>query len=221
MSAHSLADPSDRSHELLEGVKALESRRVSEGLSTFELHDLAARVGQLVHSVVGSRSSYADSLRLALKAKTTTTQYLSVVGVLQAFHHDLLAGHLIDLRQEAEAIVVSEILSQAAKLIRTKGVHPAAAIIVACAGLEEFLRNWCVQKGVVVAERSRSIAAFAAGLRKDGALALPEERRVLSWADYRNDAAHGDKWNTITAAIGATLVTEITAFVADNSRVLT
>ena len=126
----------------------------------------------------------------------------------------------MNIRQEVEAVVVSEILGQARKLSKTKGVHPAASVIVACAGVEEFLRNWCEAKEINIPEKQRSLSKFAAELRATGHIALPIERRISSWADYRNDAAHGANWEKITQEIANRVVREIEEFVLESREVL-
>jgi hypothetical protein len=147
-------------------------------------------------------------------------QYAAVAGVLQAFHFDLAKGRLTNIRHEVEAVVVSEIVSQARTLLNAKGVHPAAAVIVACAGVEEFLRNWCEEKGVNVPEKQRSLGKFATELRLAGHIELPVERRIQAWADYRNNAAHGANWGKITSEIADRLVNEIEGFLVENKKVL-
>ena len=210
----------DRSVELLEEVQKIEKVRSTNGVSQFEVNNLASRGANLFQSVTGSKSVYSENLRNALKQKTTPMQYLAVAGVLQAFHLDLSNGHLVNIRHEVEAVVVSEILTQARKLSRTKGVHPAASVIVACAGVEEFLRNWCEEKGIVVLEKQRSISKFASELRSNGHIDLPVERRICSWADYRNDAAHGADWQKITQEIANRVIREIEEFILENRKIL-
>lgn len=210
----------DRSVELLQFAQKVEKNRKTDGVSLFQVSDLASRGANLIQSVVGAKSVYSENLRIALKQKTTAAQFLAVAGVLQAFHLDLSQGHLINIRHEVEAVVVSEILTQAKKLLRTKGIHPAAAVIVACAGVEEFLRNWCEEKGINIPEKQRSISRFALELRKHGHIDLPIERRISSWADYRNDAAHGKKWEKISQEIANRVLREIEEFVIENRAVL-
>ena len=219
MSDH-FAKIQQRSIDLLETVQKVEHERQNTGVSLFQVNDLASRGANLIHSVTGSKSSYAENMRNALKQKSTAGQFLAVAGVLQAFHLDVSHGHLVNIRQEVEAVVVSEILSQAHKLSRTKGVHPAAAVIVACAGAEEFLRNWCEQKSISVPEKQRSLSRFAQELRTAGHIDLPVERRVSSWADYRNDAAHGANWGKITQEIANRVIREIEEFVLENRHIL-
>ena len=210
----------DRSVELLQEVQKIEKTRSTSGVSQFEVNNLVARGGNLFQSTVGPKSVYAESLRNAVKQKTTVSQYMAVAGVLQAFHLDLTNGHLVNIRHEVEAVVISEILTQARKLSRTKGVHPAASVIVACAGVEEFLRNWCEEKGIAIPEKQRSIGKFATELRLQGHIELPVERRIASWADYRNDAAHGANWAKVTPEIAGRVIREIEEFVLENRQVL-
>lgn len=210
----------ERSVELLKEVQQIEKNRIENGVSQFEVNSIASRVANLVQSATGPKSNYSESLRNALKQKTTSSQYLAVAGVLQGFHLDLSKGHLINIRHEVEAVVVSEILTQARKLLSTKGVHPAASVIVACAGVEEFLRNWCEEKNIVVPEKQRSIGKFSSGLRSNKYIELPIERRISSWADYRNDAAHGANWQKITPEIADRVIREIEEFILENRKVL-
>lgn len=210
----------DRSIELLVEVQKLEKSRGTNGVSQFDVNNLASRGANLFQSVAGPKSVYSESMRNAVKQKYTESQFFAVAGVLQAFHLDLTKGHLVNIRHEVEAVVVSEILSQAKKLSRTKGVHPAAAVIVACAGVEEFLRNWCEEKGINIPEKQRSIGKFATELRAHKHIVLPVERRIASWADYRNDAAHGANWEKVTPEIANRVIREIEEFVLENRQVL-
>lgn len=208
-----------RSVDLLEAFQRVEKDRQTNGVSQFQVTDLASRGANLIHSVTGSKSSYSEHMRNALKQKTTLMQFLAVGGVVQAFHIDLANGDLVNIRQEVEAVVVSEIISQAHKLSRTKGVHPAASVFVACAGAEEFLRNWCDQKNISVPEKQRSITRFAQELRAANHIELPVERRIFAWADYRNGAAHGANWDKITQEIANRTIREIEEFVLENRQV--
>lgn len=210
----------DRSVELLDVVKVIEMERQTNGVSLFQVNDLASRGANLIQSVVGPKSVYMENLRNAHKQKSSTGQFFAVAGVLQAFHLDLSKGHLVNIRHEVEALVVSEILTQASKLVKTKGVHPAAAVIVTCAGVEEFLRNWCEAKGINIPEKQRSIGKFASELRAAGHIMLPVERRISSWADYRNDAAHGVNWAKITPEISSRLIREVEDFILENKEIL-
>jgi hypothetical protein len=210
----------DRSVELLKVARTIQDGANEAGINLFQVNDLAARSANLIHSALGPKSVYAENLRTAQKEKKTNSKFHSVAGVLQAFHLDLAKGHLLNIRHEVEAVVVSELVNQSRKLLATKGVHPAASVIVACAGVEEFLRNWCMEKGLPVPDKQRSISRYALELRKAGHIPLPQERRIQSWADYRNDAAHGDKWSKLSREIADRIISEIEGFLIEYQRVL-
>lgn len=193
-----------------------EFNEVNVGLAVAQLE---AEAANLVHSVLGPRSSYAESLRTAMKAKKGHDRLLGVVGVLQALQRDFEAGNLLNVRHQIEAAVVSEILEQAKKLHQTKGIHPAAVLVVACAAVEEFLRNWCESRGITVPKKQRSLGRFALELRKSEAIRLPDERRIQSWADYRNDAAHGN-WTTVSKQDAARVIAEIDSFIHEHEEIL-
>ena len=209
-----------RTTKLINDLQDIEKRRQSDGVSQYEVNNLSAQIANLIHSVTGSKSSYAESLRTAHKAKTTVSQYAGVAGVISAFHVDLKEGNLVNLRQEIEAIVVSEIVTQSRKLLKTKGIHPAAAVIVACAGIEEFLRSWCEIKGINIPEKQRSLSRFAKELRANNEIILPIERRIQSWADFRNNAAHGSKWDAITKLTAERIISEIEDFILENQHIV-
>ena len=106
---------------------------------------------------------------------------------------------------------------------RTSGIATTPAVglsIVACAGVEEFLRNWCDETGIAIPENRRSISTFASELRRVDAISLPVERRIQSWADYRNAAAHGDNWHAFTPDIAQRVPEEVEDFVLECSSVL-
>ncbi len=187
----------------------------------FQISDIGARSAHLITTITGSKSTYSETIKHAQKEKLApTAKFASVVGVLQAFYFDAVNGRLPNIRHEVEVVVVSEIITQSKKLLKTKGIHPAASIIICCAGLEEFLRSWCEEKGINIPEKQKSLSKYALELRKAKYLALPEERRIQSWADYRNDAAHGDRWSSIDTTIASTLVNEVEAFIVKHKEVL-
>lgn len=211
-----------RSTALLEEAQKIsdEWRNERSSPSLLKINSLASRGANLIHSVAGTKSVYAENLRNALKREIHSQQFLAIAGVLQAFHLDLSQGYLINIRHEVEAIIVSEILSQAKTLSESKSIHPAAAVIVACAAAEEFLRSWCEEKSIKIPNKQRSISRFAQELRAQNLIDLPIERRIQSWADYRNDAAHGSKWDKMTKKLADRLIHEIEEFIIENSKVV-
>ena len=128
-----------RSIDLLEQVQNVETLRQTDGVSFFQISNNASQGAHLNRAATGPHSIYSESLSAALQHKSVHSQYAAVAGVLQAFHTDLAKSHLVNIRHEVKSVVVSEIVTHAQKLLKTSGVHPAAAVLLACAGVEEFL----------------------------------------------------------------------------------
>ncbi len=80
---------------LLEELQKIESARKDDGVNQFQIMTLSSQISNLIHSTTGPKSSYAESLREAMKHKNTLSRYLAVGGVIQAFYFDLTKGHLI------------------------------------------------------------------------------------------------------------------------------
>ena len=180
---------------------------------------LRTRAATLFSSALGPSSVYSENLKGSEKLKGTANQFSAVIGVLQAFMEDASEGFLKSLRHEVEVEVVSEFVDQAKRLAGIKKVHPAASILVVSAGAEEFLRSWCCLLGIEVPINQRSMSRFASELRTAGKLKLPEERRIQAWADYRNDAAHGD-WADLDSKVASRQIREIEDFVLAHSEEL-
>ncbi len=200
-------------------VKRMKKADAGRPVNDMDVSGLEAQVANFIHTVLGRRSSYAESLRTAMKAKSCSDRLKGVFGILSALQDDLADGNLVNIRHQVEAVVVSEILGQAKTLAQTKAVHPAAVAIVACAAVEEFLRNWCQERGVKISKKQRSLNRFAQELRTAGVIKLPDARRIQSWADYRNEAAHGS-WNYVSKKESDRILSEIENFVYEHKDVL-
>ncbi|BAU49410.1 hypothetical protein SVA_2862 [Sulfurifustis variabilis] len=211
---------SERAEALLKDAKSIEERCELGGVGFPEVHEVASRARMLIHAMSGPESAYAESLSDAMKQESCKAQFGALEGVLRALCRDLSDRNLVTFRHEVEMAVIYKILSQAKRLIRAKGTHPSAVVIVACSAAEEFLRNWCEEKGIEVPERQKSIAKFTQALRANGQINLPVEQRVNSWEDCRNDAVRGASWENITQETANRLVREVEEFVMENREVL-
>ena len=65
----------ERSVELLEDVQKIEATRAKDGVSLFQVNDLASRGANLIQSVVGPKSVYLENFWNAHKQKTTAGQF--------------------------------------------------------------------------------------------------------------------------------------------------
>jgi hypothetical protein len=99
--------------------------------------------------------------------------------------------------REAELDLLSDYLSQAQKLLQEKKVHPAAAVMVIGATLEEFLRTWIQESGLTV-EGKPGLKTYADILKKEDLISRQEYRDIVeTWGGRRNHAAHGE-WDEVS-----------------------
>jgi hypothetical protein len=82
-------------------------------------------------------------------------------------------------------------MGQVDRLLRDKQVHVAAPIVLAGAALEEFLRALVTANDLVLA-RKPSLPTYADALRKADVITRQDNKDITTWADQRNDAAHGN-----------------------------
>lgn len=84
----------------------------------------------------------------------------------------------------------TDLMEQVHRLLGDKGIHVAAPIVLAGAGLEEFLRSMVLSEGVAFS-RKPGIQAYAEELAKADLLTTQDVKDIIAWAGMRNDAAHG------------------------------
>ena len=120
--------------------------------------------------------------------------------VEQGLHRALTPEH------EAQLAVVSDFLDQARQLLTDSSLHPGAAIMLAGATLEEFLRTWAARESVLPAGRP-TLSTLAAALRAKSLISKQDEKDVLSWGGLRNSAAHGE-WDEVSDRQRAKIMVE-------------
>lgn len=122
-----------------------------------------------------------------------------VNGALDAFIRYAEKGLLngVTILRQAEIDVVSDILSQAKMLLESKGVHPASPAVIAGAALEEFLRNWLEEQGLITANNKPTLDGYSKILYEKELIDKQDLKDITAWAELRNNAAHGlwDKVN--------------------------
>ncbi len=209
-----------RSAELMLQLQQFEQQRGDAGITLFKVNDFATRAANLVHSVTGSRSVYAEGLRCALKHKTPLEQYFALAGVVQAFHLDLTGGNLDNLRQKIEGEVITDLLQQARRIAAAKGTTPSAVVLLACSAAEEFLRHWCEEQSIKVTEKQRNLARFGKALREAQVISVTQEKRIENWFGFRNDAIKGDKEGRLTLDIATHLMQEVEDLVLEQRDII-
>jgi hypothetical protein len=164
-----------------------------------ELSGVAARGGQLIRRLYGLMSQYSESW-----AKVLATDYFTaihsnhyehvseMVGILRGVQHDVRSGLIRNLRGLLQAEVFADFLEMAEHLL-TQGYKDAAAVLLG-AVLEDVLRKVAAAHEVPVVSSSGkplTIDPINAGLAKEGVYNALVQKQITSWANLRNDAAHG------------------------------
>jgi len=116
----------------------------------------------------------------------------NVAGALEAWvlfvEAGMMAAAPFEVRARVEA--ATDLMDQVQQLIDTPGVHYAAPVVLAGAGLEEFLRSRVIALGLSPSGKP-GIQAYADALRGAQDLTSQEVKSITAWAGQRNDAAHG------------------------------
>ena len=84
----------------------------------------------------------------------------------------------------------TDLMEQVQQLLDDSSAHPAGAVVLAGAALEEFLRSQVSASNATVNGRP-GISAYASALRSSGYFSAQDVKDVTAWAGQRNEAAHG------------------------------
>jgi len=93
-------------------------------------------------------------------------------------------------RVRARMEAATDLMEQVQQLLDDSNTHPAAAVVLAGAALEEFLRSRVDAVAALLTGRP-GISAYANALRKSEYLSAQDVKDVTAWAGQRNEAAHG------------------------------
>lgn len=118
----------------------------------------------------------------------------ALTGFRNYVHNGLLNG--VSPEQEARNAVVSDFLAMAKDLNKAKDVHPAAAVTLTGATLEEFLRSWIHAKNLSVKVKKPGLDVFSQVLRDADLITRQDAKDITSWGGMRNHAAHGE-WDEV------------------------
>lgn len=155
-----------------------------------------AQILEFIRVYIGHQSPfYAEAV--VANESNAAGRFDQLVGILDGLIYYLESGLEmgISLERQAQIDVVSDFQEQAATLLNTKGVHPAAAAVLTGAALEEFLRNW-IEAEVDSFDGKKNIQSYAQALRKEDMITKQDVKDITSWSGIRNDAAHGH-WEAV------------------------
>lgn len=164
-----------------------------------ELSAIASRGGQLIRRIYGQDSQYLENLNKVLATKNFTSMHSNwfehiseLVGILKGVQHEIKSGMLSDFRRLLQAEIFADFLEMAEHLLN-EGYKDAAAVVLG-AVLEDSLRKLADGRGVALSSpngKPLTIDPLNVALVKDGAYGPLVQKQVTTWANLRNDAAHG------------------------------
>lgn len=157
---------------------------------------IQAEVVEFLRLAAGPRSEFSNKAREARGDARIILRGLD--SVLASFVEHVRSGlqAAISPRREVQLEVVSDFLDQAQSLLETRGMHPAAPIVLIGATLEEYLRTTVEKEGLSIGNRKPGLQAYTDALRDADLLSKQDVKDITSWAGMRNHAAHGN-WDQV------------------------
>ena len=123
---------------------------------------------------------------------------LEVIGALESIKYELENGLLSDIQKLLQADIFSDFLEMGEYLL-IEGYKDAAAVIIGTV-LEDTLRKLSESNGINTVNpkgKPITIDPLNSELSKTGVYNKLVQKQITSWADLRNNAAHGhfDKYD--------------------------
>ena len=123
---------------------------------------------------------------------------LEVIGALESIKYELENGLLSDIQKLLQADIFSDFLEMGEHLLK-EGYKDAAAVIIGSV-LEDTLRKLCDSNGINTVNpkgKPLTIDPLNSELAKAEVYNKLIQKQITSWADLRNNAAHGhfDKYD--------------------------
>lgn len=164
-----------------------------------ELSSLAVRGGQTIQKLYGSGSQYVQSWTDVLATASFTSMHSNhhdhvsqICGILKSVQHDLKGGLLTDIKRLLQAEIFTDFLEMAEHLLDTGYKDPAAVLLGGV--LEDSLRKMAVAVGISTTGangKPLTIEPLNVAIAKAGTYGPLVQKQVTTWANLRNDAAHG------------------------------
>lgn len=164
-----------------------------------ELLGVVARGGQLITKLYGADSHFFSTFQAAVRIPSFNSMHSNhyrhvsdVAGILKAVESDLESGMLSNFKSLAQAEVFADFLDMAEHLLN-EGYKDASAVLLG-AVLEDSLRKIADAAGVAVIGpkgKPLTLDPLNAAVCKQGVYGPLVQKQITSWANLRNDAAHG------------------------------
>ncbi len=164
-----------------------------------ELSSVAVRGGQVIQKLYGATSQYAQSWKEVLGTTAFTSMHKTycdhisqVAGILKGIQHDLKTGMLADFKRLLQGEIFADFLEMAEHLL--EGGYKDAAAVLLGAVLEDSLRKVATVADVSVVGpngKPLTIDPLNVAVAKAGSYGGLVQKQITTWANLRNDAAHG------------------------------
>jgi hypothetical protein len=165
-----------------------------------EIMTWVSRSGYIISKVGGEDSAYDRAFQAARSITGFTVIHgnhyahlCEIWGDLKGLRHGLEAGLLQDLRRLLQADIFADFLEMAEHLL-SEGYKDASAVLIGGV-LEDTLRKLSASNDLpllATAGKPLTIEPLNVNLAKAGIYSPLTKKQVTSWADLRNNAAHGD-----------------------------
>ena len=178
--------------ELFVHIARLQQAINGAGKNYVNLHGVKAQVTDFLREFAGTKSSF---FQLASDSGGTAEHFAATLySALENFKAHVEAGLYgqVTPQRRAQLDVVSDFLEQAHMLLNSKGVHPAAPIVLIGATLEEFLRTWIESKDLSLGNRKPCLDTYAQVLLAEELITKQDMKDLTAWGGLRNHAAHGE-----------------------------
>ena len=162
------------------------------------------RSGEMIRRLYPADSQYLGSYKACVSQHKfhimhgNYYQHLSIVtGLLRGVHHELENGLLSDIKQLLQADIFADFLEMAEHLLK-ENYKDASAVIIGSV-LEDTLRKLADANAVQTSQSGKplTIDPLNIALAKADVYDKLVQKQITSWADLRNNAAHGhyDKYD--------------------------
>ena len=171
----------------------------------------------LVRSTFGTEHHYFLEIQNNLSGCCIYDHFIGILSCARSAMDSLRNGFLFETKTLVEADVASDYLEQAT-LLMDAGYKDAAAVIGGSV-LERHLRQMCDTRNISIKKpngKPMSINDLNEELAKANAFNLLKKKQITSWADVRNNAAHGD-YGKYTSQDVITTLRDIATFCADHN----
>jgi len=183
--------------ELFKQIDRLQSVVMQSSRDLAALAGAKAQVCEFLRQFAGPNSSF---FHVAASASGGSSHYATMLTASLENYRDYVNAGLVAAISPARQVqldVVSDFLQQAHDLLSSKAVHPAAAIVLIGATLEEFLRTWVESAGISLGQKKASIDAYGQVLLAANTITKQDMKDIVAWSGLRNHAAHGE-WNEVS-----------------------